>query len=383
MAFTRKTETTRQFPCSNCGALQTYSPGAHSLKCPYCDHESPIIESSEQIREYPFHEALKELSAAPASNQEQIATQCETCAAEFTFDRNVHSGECPFCGTAVVTKTGQGKPVKPKSLIPFAVTEEEAKKRFRGWLKGLWFAPEKLKNYANTDNKLTGVYIPYWTYDSDTTTQYRGERGDAYQVRENYTAMENGRPVKRSRTVTKIRWTRTAGTVNRFFDDVLIGASKTLPRTITDRLAPWDLDKLVPYQEKYLSGFRSEVYQVRLDAGFALAVKAMDRVIRQDIMRDIGGDVQRIQHVSTRHNRTTFKHLLLPIWTAGFRYRGKTYRFVVNGQTGQVQGERPYSYFKIALAALAAIVLMGGLIALLSETGVLEALLYNLDQMQR
>jgi len=161
---------------------------------------------------------------------------------------------------------------------------------------------------------------------------------------------------------------------------VLVGASKSLPRAITDRLEPWDLDKLIPYQEEYLSGFRSEVYQVRLDAGFALAVKAMDRIVRQDIMRDIGGDLQRIHQLNTHHDRTTFKHLLLPIWTAGFRYKGKTYRFVINGQTGRVQGERPYSYWKIALAVLAGMVVIGGFVALLAETGALEVLLNMLSQ---
>jgi hypothetical protein len=49
----------------------------------------------------------------------------------------------------------------------------------------------------------------------------------------------------------------------------------------------------------------------------------------------------------------SFKHVLLPVWLAAYRYGGKSFRFVVNGRTGSVDGERPYSAFKIALAVIA------------------------------
>jgi len=171
--------------------------------------------------------------------------------------------------------------------------------------------------------------------------------------------------------VQKIRWTPAAGTVSRFFDDVLVGASRSLPRKITDRLSPWDLNSLVSYDERYLSGFRSEAYQVGLDEGFKTAIQIMDRVIRQDIARDIGGDLQRITQVNTKHGDTTFKHLLLPVWSAAFRFRQKVYRFVVNGRTGKVQGERPYSKWKIAGAVLLAAVVLIVIFVLGSESGVI------------
>ena len=40
--------------------------------------------------------------------------------------------------------------------------------------------------------------------------------------------------------------------------------------------------------------------------------------------------------------------MLLPVWVAAFRFVGRPYRFVVNGRTGEVQGERPWSFWKIA-----------------------------------
>ena len=166
--------------------------------------------------------------------------------------------------------------------------------------------------------------------------------------------------MERVRVVTKTRWTPAAGVVSRFFDDVLVLASASLPRAVTERLEPWDLANLTPYQEAYLSGFRAEMYQVELDQGFERAREIMALTIRRDIERDIGGDHQRIHAADTRYDDISFKHILLPVWMSAFRFRDKVYRFVVNGRTGEVQGERPYSPWKIAFAILLAALLIGG-----------------------
>jgi len=213
------------------------------------------------------------------------------------------------------------------------------------------------------------VYIPYWTYDSDTATSYAGQRGDVYYVRQNVMVRVNGRYVRRSQMVPKIRWTPVQGRTDRHFDDLLIGATRTLPRKITDWLEPWDLQNLVPYTEEYLSGFQSEVYQVALDEGFEHAKIVMKQIIRSDVNRSIGGDQQRIVRMHTKHSDTTFKHVLLPLWTAAFTFKGKSYRFVVNGRNGKIRGERPYSIIKIAFAGMAAAILLGGAAVVFQQSG--------------
>jgi hypothetical protein len=152
----------------------------------------------------------------------------------------------------------------------------------------------------------------------------------------------------------------------------LVGASKSLPRKILDTLQPWDLHALIPYDEHYLSGFRSEYYQVDLADGFDLARQVMDNQIYQDICTDIGGDHQRIHQVNTRHSCTTYKHCLLPVWSAAFRYKEASYRFVINGRTGKVQGERPYSIWKIVFASLIALAFVAGGYYYLRQSGALE-----------
>ncbi|MEN8892183.1 MAG: primosomal protein N' (replication factor Y) - superfamily II helicase, partial [Planktotalea arctica] len=109
------------------------------------------------------------------------------------------------------------------------------------------------------------------------------------------------------------------------------------------------------------AGFRAEGYTVELQSGFAEARNHMDRVIERDVKFDIGGDRQRVHSIGTDICDVTFKHILLPVWLAAYKYRGKTYRFVVNGSTGRVQGERPYSIWKITFAVLLGLIIAGAI----------------------
>ncbi len=360
-ATTRSLTETR-FPCQQCGAVLHYSIGTHSLECQYCGHFNRIVAKDVQIEELDFHAALRTLQTSRQVSPQTNVIHCPNCAAQFALDAHIHAGECPFCSTNVVTATSQAKPIKPKALLPFKIDAKQAKQAYIAWLSKLWFAPGELKKYAREEASLSGVYIPYWTYDSDTVTAYEGSRGDVYFVTQTVTEVVNGRRVRRQRQVPKIRWTRVSGRTARHFDDVLVGATQTLPRKITDWLEPWDLQNLIPYTEEYLSGFSSEVYQVELDEGFNHAQANMDRIIRSDVNSAIGGDQQRIGRLQTSHSDTTFKHVLLPLWNAAFEFRGKTYRFVVNGRTGKVRGERPYSVIKIALATVAGGALLLGVV---------------------
>ncbi len=359
MKLTKITEepVSERFPCKKCGAILKYAPGTQHQVCVYCSSENQIELQAGVVREYPLKEALRKLSEQrPAPLKKQI--HCDECGATFQFESSVHAGECPFCGTPIVVSTVHTKLIQPKSLLPFSVDKERAHKLFDNWLKGLWFAPNAVKKFARRDAKLRGVYLPYWTFDSETGTRYHGERGDVYYVQQTFRVRHGKRIVNEVRRVPKIRWTAVSGHVSRFFDDVLIGASRSLPRKIVDSLEPWDLSQLTPYNEKYLSGFQSEFYQVEIDKGFDYAKQVMDNQIYRDIAFDIGGAHQRIHSTNTGHNDNTYKHCLLPIWSAAFRYRDKSYRFVINGRTGAVQGDRPYSVWKIGFAVLAGLVLL-------------------------
>lgn len=340
-----------QFPCDTCGSDLRFDPVGGHMLCDHCGNTEPVIENArtKTIRELDFASAIAH-DLAEAEIEETRTTTCPNCAAEVSFDPDTHATECPFCATPVVADTGTNRHIKPKGLVPFALDEQSARQKMTDWLGALWFAPNGLKDYARKGRKMNGVYVPYWTYDADTYTVYRGERGTIYY--ETRTVVRDGKRVQRQ--VAKTRWRTVSGQVGRQFDDVLVLASKSLPPKYTRALAPWDLSELAPYNPEYLAGFRAEGYTIDLDEGYNDARAQMDRRIERDIRFDIGGDKQRIHTANTDVRQVTFKHILLPIWLAAYKYRGKTYRFVVNGQTGAVEGERPYSTIKIVLALILA-----------------------------
>ncbi|SEO54723.1 hypothetical protein SAMN04490248_106201 [Salinihabitans flavidus] len=349
---------THRFACAQCGADYRFDPVAGLLRCDHCGHTRAMPRDDAAalpaIREMDFRAALDARLPEQEIEETRVAT-CPNCGGQVELGADTHAAECPFCATPVVTDTGLHRHIKPRGLVPFALDERAARQAMTDWLGRLWFAPNGLRDYARKGRKMNGIYVPYWTFDADTASRYTGQRGVAYY--ETRTVMRDGKQV--TQQVRKVRWSPASGRVARFFDDVLVLASRALPKRFTDGLEPWDLSALTPYRPDFLAGFRAEGYTVPLEDGYAEATDKMNRVIRRDVRFDIGGDEQRIHSIDTTVRDVTFKHILLPVWTAAYKYRGASYRFVINGQTGRVQGERPWSVWKLALAALAAALLAG------------------------
>lgn len=345
------------FTCKSCGAPLRFDPISNTLQCEFCSNKESIEQSTKTIHEYNFKEALYSLETY---HEQKInkEVQCNKCGATFTMTPYSVSSNCPYCGTPSITEFV--KEITPESLLPFQLSQKEAQKIFKKWLGSLWFAPSKLKDFLDGDKKLKGYYLPHWTYDTQTNTDYQGQRGDIYYVQVERTVIVNGREERRMVQEARIKWHPVSGHVQNFFDDITIGASKTISHSILDNLTPWHTEVLVPFNEKYLSGFDSEEYTIGLDNGFELAKVKMDRIIRQDIRFQIGGDQQRIDHMNTHYSNTTYKNVLFPVWTAQFEWKNRIYNYAINGQTGKVIGERPYSWVKIVMLILTIALLIGG-----------------------
>ncbi len=356
--------TEHRFPCQTCGSDLRFEPGTDLLSCDHCGNKEKIEHTSgfrgQSVRELDFRRAIQD-GLSEFEFAELKTVTCTNCGAHNEFDPNTHASECPFCATPIVTGTGSERQIKPRGVLPFHLTEKEAHKQMSQWLGRLWFAPSGLKQYARKGRRLQGVYVPYWTYDAETDTRYTGQRGTVYYETKRVSVMVNGRRQSRNQRVAKIRWQSVRGKVARYFDDVLVLASKSLPKKYTDGLAPWDLSSMEPYRAEYLAGFRAEGYTVTLEDGYQEATHYINRMIERDVRFDIGGDRQQIRSLDTNVGALTFKHILLPVWLAAYKYRGKTYRFVVNGRTGNVQGERPYSAWKITFAVVAGLIIAGAL----------------------
>ena len=346
-----------RFPCNNCGSDLRFDPGQNQLICDHCGNTEAIevgLWRAESLKEIDFRSAVAG-DIPEAEIEETRVVSCPNCGAQTEFNETVHAAECPFCATPVVTDTGLHRHIKPKGLLPFGLDERAARAKMTDWLGSLWFAPNGLQDYARKGRQLSGIYVPYWTFDADTKSQYSGQRGTHYYETRTVTRKGKTEQVR----VQKTRWHGVQGRVARFFDDVLVLGSQSLPKKYTDALEPWDLSAMEPYQPQYLAGFRAEGYQVELADAFKEARVHVDAIIRRDVKHDIGGDEQRVGSVDTAIGTLTFKHVLLPVWMAAYKYRGRTFRFVVNGRTGRVQGERPYSKIKIAIAVICGLIVAG------------------------
>ncbi len=340
-----------RFPCPACGSDLRFDPAAQGLVCAHCGHAEPLPAAPRPLPELDLR-AVGEASLPASALEEARLARCPSCGAEIEYDAAVHAKECPFCASPIVSDTGLHRQIKPQAQLPFLLSEAEARAAMNRWLGRLWFAPSDIAQFARADRALAGIYVPYWTYDAQTETEYAGSRGDVRYETRHVSVVVNGRRQMQPQQVARVDWRPARGQVARAFDDVLVLGSKSLPKRYTDAIGPWDLSALAPYDPRFLAGFRAEGYTVGVEDGYAEAKAAMNAVIEGDVRADIGGEQQRITRLDTRVGRLTFKHVLLPVWLAAFRYRGKSYRFVVNGRTGTVEGERPYSAIKIAAAVL-------------------------------
>ena len=372
------------FPCPQCGAPElAFDAGSQELRCPYCGYSRPVPVGGSvgpaapqpapgeaapgaqpspvgAHQERPLQEGLRKLSESAATGYgTPVQTlACQTCGATVSFAGTEISKSCDFCGSQhVLEQESHRRVIRPQSLVPFGVDEAHATASFKTWLGGLWFRPSDLKHKAKV-GQIAGVYIPYWTFDAQVYSQWRAEAGHYYYVTETYT--ENGQ--QKTRQVRKTRWEPAAGRREDFHDDVLIVASQGLPRELAHRLSTFDTNRLMPYDPRYLAGWRAEEYAVELPAAWAEAARRIEQEQFERCGRDVPGDTHRSLQVQNHFSDETFKHVLLPLWIASYRYKDKPYRFLVNGQTGEVKGEAPLSWVKITLFVLMLALIIAGIV---------------------
>jgi len=341
-----------RFKCESCGAEQKYDAATKKLRCDFCGAVRDVPKGQGAIVEHDLFAGIEALPHGLGVDDTKVA-RCKECGAQVHFNGAKTATSCAFCGSAsILVQEENRKLLRPESLVPFAIEKKRANEEFARWIKKLWFRPSDLKRLA-TVQELGGIYVPFWTYDAEVASSWTADAGYYYYVTEEYEVVENGETVVKTREIRHTRWESAWGQRADDFDDVLVCASVGLPAGLAASLQTFDTRSLVPYTPGYLAGWSAEEYAVDLQAGFELAKIGMDAEQVRRCGQDVPGDTQRGLDVRSQYSALTFKHVLLPIWIAAYRYRGEIYRFLVNGQTGEVQGKAPYSWIKITLFALA------------------------------
>jgi hypothetical protein len=340
-----------KFACPACGGEANWNPARQKLVCPFCGTESPAqLDGAGAIVEHDLAAALRGIGDERRGWQaETRQVKCRSCNAISVLNPARQAQNCEFCGSAQLVPYEETKPAfRPESVLPFTVSEADARSRIRAWYGKLWLAPNALKKMALTDT-VRGVYLPYWTFDARVDAGWTAEAGHYYYTTETYT---EGGSVK-TRQVRQVRWEPAAGRVQHFFDDDLVCASVGVHPGLLRGIEPFPTGDLKPYDAGYVAGWVVERYQIDLVAGAQRAREAMNAKLQGMCAQQVPGDTLRNLEVRPRYSDQTFKHILAPVWLLSYNYRRKSYQCAMNGTTGAIGGEYPKSPWKIALLVLA------------------------------
>jgi len=350
--------------CPGCSARLTWDPAADALSCEYCGHHQAVERSEDVIEERPLHAAG---DAARGFGIELRVLRCQNCSARVALEVRDTSAECVFCGSAsVLAQEANRNAIRPESLIPLDVSRSEVADAFQKWIGGLWFRPSALKRLKAFD--AVGVYVPAWTFDCEVHSSWSADSGTYYYVTQSYTVTVNGKRQRRTRRVRKTRWRPAWGERDDRFDDYQVLASQAVDSGLAGRLGSFETSALVPYQPEYLAGWRAEEYSLDLEAAWSLGQQSIASIQREACAGDIPGDTYRDLKVRNSFSEVHWKHVLLPIWSLTYSFRGEVYAVLVHGQHGTVVGRAPYSWWKL-LGFVLTLLGLGGLIALLANGG--------------
>lgn len=345
----------RKKSCVNCGAELLYKPGTDTIACEYCGHKEIIEQSNQPYQELELFAYINEMGAQSHS-VEITLLQCKNCGAEQHVEENYKSLHCVYCTQPLILEDVYKEEwILPGAVIPFQLDQKQAHAIFKKWVSALWWAPNNLQRASLSAESTKGLYAPYWTFDAQLQASYTGERGEYYYVTKTVGSGKDRRTVQERRT----RWYPASGNVSGFVDDTLVKASNQRSSQIPNQIARWNLSKLETFQNSYLAGYITEKYTIPLKDGHLEAKAEAKNIATNWAMNDIGGDTQRVHTVDMKLNEETFKHILLPVYISSYSYNSKRFSFYVNGQTGVIYGSRPYSFWKIFLAILAGLILVG------------------------
>lgn len=324
----------RTYKCPGCGNFLRFDPDSQKLKCEYCGF----------TRDLPEPEAPMEICYTPLSEQgyedwgETKCIKCAECGAQTILSKYQTTTVCPFCGAPNIVESDELPGLKPNAILPFRLSETKAHESLHKWMKKKFLAPSDLRKLSKTA-KMSGIYVPAWTFDTYVTATYRARFGEHYTV-----TVGSG---KNRRTVTHTRWYTVSGSIDNNYNDIVVEAGERLTQPQVKKLGGFDTLNSVKYNPDCLAGYSAERYDTSLDEGWKTAqdiiVDELKAMVRN---RYPSADVVDYINVYPIYNDVRFKYVMMPIWVSAYRYKGKDYGFVVNARNGKTIGKAPLSAIK-------------------------------------
>lgn len=325
------------YKCPNCDGPLTLDPATGLLQCDYCgssftEEQVDAPDGQQDSWQEPEDPGAPEPNAEQqAYSQQAQVYSCPSCGAQIITDATTAATTCVFCHNPVVLSQQVSGELAPDHIIPFAVTDEAAANIFQRWCKSKLFLDPKFVHQAKKA-RFTGIYYPYWIVDalfsSDVQAQGRKQRvwrqgNTEYTEHSTYQVQRSGRV---------------------HFWDFLIPALTDEETILVQLVYPYDFSARKPFSMGFLSGFfarrRTRDDQVAMDIARTQLTPEAQRQIVQGITGVGAVSVQSHQE-QVLSSRTDYT--LVPAWVMSVDYRGKNYRCLINGQTGQIAGDLPVS----------------------------------------
>jgi len=332
----------KTFKCRRCGGTISYSAAQRRLTCPFCgnNQEIDVVEVGRAAEEFEFTlDAMARPQRGWGDQRPEIV--CESCGAVVSVAPNALTDTCAFCGSnRVLARAARDDIVRPTSLIPFGVERPRVQANVAEWLGRGWMHPAELRN-AGVLRELAGVYLPYWTFDTEARADWRAEVGTRRTVR----YRQGGK--WRTRSVIDWRW--RSGRVRYPVNDHLVPGTRHVSQSVLEKVGPFDLSELVEYDAGFLAGWQAQRYDVELPEAWESARASIRDATKEACHRDTGSSHVRNFRMSADFADEKWRHVLLPVYLSSYRFAETVYQVMVNGQTGRVAGQKPVDWRKVWL----------------------------------
>lgn len=325
-----------EYKCPACDGSMAFDSELQKVKCPYCDTEYEM-EALRELDATADAEEREDLSwEEPSGTQWQAGEEdglcryvCQSCGGEIETDATTVATTCPYCDSPVVMAEHVSGSLRPDCLIPFKLDKKAAEAALLKHLSGKPLLPKVFKD-ENHIKEVKGVYVPFWLYDADVDADFH------YRT----TRLRHWSDSNYTYTETSHYSVHRAGTLG--FQGVPVDGSAKMDDALMESIEPYDLSQAVDFQTAYLAGFFADKYDVSSEKSAERANSRIRQSTRDSFAQTVMGYASVIpQGSNIQLSSSKIRYALLPVWLLTTKYKGETYLFAMNGQTGKFVGDLP------------------------------------------
>lgn len=325
-----------EYKCPSCGGPLSFDSTAQQMKCPYCDSEISVegLQALDEVlQEQPEEKAWEKPRAQWEEQEQGLCTYfCRSCGGEIVTDENTAATACPFCDNPVVMAGNLSGQQKPDCIIPFRIGREEAIAALSKHLSKKLLLPKPFRQ-ENHIREVKGIYVPFWLFDARA-------HGDVIFRASRTSTWSDSRYI-----YTKTSYYRVHRRGSLSFSGVPVDADSNMTDELMESIEPYDLSGLLPFRSAYLAGYFANKYSIDADHSSGRAQERIHSSVQQVLADTVVGYSSVIpQSSSIRLEDKKVRYGLLPVWILNTHYRGKDYRFAMNGQTGRFVGNLPLDW---------------------------------------